>query len=133
MNGHCFAIQSSFCNYIYGEERASCFTFLSSWCLSVAIPHSDVDWSAVVCECVISLSYSLALLYPSKTKHKTKEVYLGFGFENQNYNTNYRLMQVKSIAEYSAIRSPFIKLPFVFKTFVLSIFKWPLKAGFTVI
>ena len=25
-----------------------------------------------------------------------------------------------------------IKLPFVFKTFVLSIFKWPLKTGFTV-
>ena len=26
----------------------------------------------------------------------------------------------------------FIKLPFVFKTFVLSIFEWPLKTGFTV-
>ena len=29
--------------------------------------------------------------------------------------------------EHSAIRLPFIKLPFVFKTFVLSIFEWPLK------
>ena len=28
--------------------------------------------------------------------------------------------------------STFIKLPFVFKTFVLSIFEWPLKTGFTV-
>ena len=27
----------------------------------------------------------------------------------------------------------FIKLPFVFKTFVLSIFEWPLKTGFTVL
>ena len=34
--------------------------------------------------------------------------------------------------EHSAICSTFIKLPFVFKTFVLSIFKWPLKTGFTV-
>ena len=40
-------------------------------------------------------------------------------------------MQVKSIAD-SAILSTFIKLPFVFKTFVLSIFEWPLKTGFTV-
>ena len=34
--------------------------------------------------------------------------------------------------EHSAIHSTFIKLPFVFKTFVLSIFEWPLKTGFTV-
>ena len=45
------------------------------------------------------------------------------------FKTDYRLMQVKSI---SAIFSTFIKLPFVFKTFVLSIFEWPLKTGFTV-
>ena len=42
-------------------------------------------------------------------------------------------MQFKSIAEHSAIISTFIKLPVVFKTFVLSIFGWPLKAGFTVV
>ena len=35
--------------------------------------------------------------------------------------------------EHSAILSTFIKLPFVFKTFVLSIFEWPLKTGFAVI
>ena len=40
--------------------------------------------------------------------------------------TNYRLMQVKSIAECS------FKLPFVIKTFVLSIFEWPIYTGFTV-
>ena len=34
--------------------------------------------------------------------------------------------------EHSAIFFIFIKLPFVFKTFVLSIFEWPLKTGFTV-
>ena len=50
------------------------------------------------------------------------------------FKTNYRLMQIKSIAECSkiAILSTFIKLPFVFKTFVLSIFEWPLKTGFTI-
>ena len=35
--------------------------------------------------------------------------------------------------EHSAILLTFIKLPFVFKTFVLSIFEWPLKTGFTVL
>ena len=40
------------------------------------------------------------------------------------------LMQVKSIAEcsrHSAILSTFIKLPFVIKIFVLSIFEWLIK------
>ena len=34
--------------------------------------------------------------------------------------------------EHSAILLTFIKLPFVFKTFVLSIFEWPFYTGFTV-
>ena len=34
--------------------------------------------------------------------------------------------------EHSAILSTFIKLPFDYKTFVLSIFEWPLRTGFTV-
>ena len=34
--------------------------------------------------------------------------------------------------EHSAILSTFIKLPFSIKTFVLYIFEWPLKTGFTV-
>ena len=34
--------------------------------------------------------------------------------------------------QHSAIRSTFIKLPFAIKTFVLSIFEWPLKTCFTV-
>ena len=43
-------------------------------------------------------------------------------------------MQVKSIAEYSsAILSAFIKLPFVIKIFVLSMFEWPFYTGFTVL
>ena len=38
-----------------------------------------------------------------------------------------------ALLEHSAILSTFIKLPFVFKTFFLSIFEWPLKTGFTVL
>ena len=34
--------------------------------------------------------------------------------------------------EHSAILSTIIKLPFVFKTFVLSIFEYPLKTGFNI-
>ena len=41
-------------------------------------------------------------------------------------------MQVKSIAEWhSAILSTGTELPLVFEAFVLSIFEWPLKTGFT--
>ena len=43
-------------------------------------------------------------------------------------------MQVKSFAEWehSAVLSTFIKLPFVIKIFVLSIFEWPFHTGFAV-
>ena len=36
-------------------------------------------------------------------------------------------------AEHSALLLTFIKLPFVINIFVLSIFEWPLKTGFTVL
>ena len=45
------------------------------------------------------------------------------------FKTDYPLMQVKSIA----ILSTCIKLPFVIKIFVLSMFGWLLKTGFTVL
>ena len=40
---------------------------------------------------------------------------------------------MNALLEHSAILSTFIRLPFAFKTFVLSIFEWPLKTGFTVL
>ena len=46
--------------------------------------------------------------------------------KNLVFKADYRLMQVKNIAECS-----FIKLPFVIKICVFSIFDWPLKTGFT--
>ena len=55
--------------------------------------------------------------------------------QNLGSKTDYRLMKVKSIAEcskgeHSAIFSTFIKLPFVIKIFVLSIFEWTFYTGF---
>ena len=53
------------------------------------------------------------------------------GFQDQlslNAGQKYcRMLQ----GEHSAILSTFIKLPFVLKIFVLSIFKWPFYTGFT--
>ena len=46
---------------------------------------------------------------------------------------NTPLMQVKRRGEHSAKLLTFIKLPFVIKIFVLSIFEWPFYTGFTVI
>ena len=54
------------------------------------------------------------------------------GFQDQlslNAGQKYCIMLQ---GEHSAILSTFIKLPFVTRNFVLSIFEWPLKAGFTV-
>ena len=54
------------------------------------------------------------------------------GFQDQlslNAGQKYcRMLQ----GEHSAILSTFIRLPFVIKTFVLSIFEWPFYTGFTV-
>ena len=56
------------------------------------------------------------------------------GLKESN-QTNKQIMQVKSIAEgeHSAILLTFVKLPFVIKIFILSIFEWPFYTGFTVI
>ena len=60
------------------------------------------------------------------------------GFQDQlslNAGQKYcSLMQVKSIAECSngSILQYFIKVPFVIKLFVLSIFECPLRTGLTV-
>ena len=67
-----------------------------------------------------------------------KPVLSGHSQKDQKWvlKTNYRLMQVKSIAEcskHSAILSTCIKLPHGFTTFVLSIFECLLKTGFTVL
>ena len=55
---------------------------------------------------------------------------------NLVFNTNYRFKSIaecsKGALKHSTILSTFIKLPFVIKIFVLSIFEWPFYTGFTV-
>ena len=55
-----------FCNHLAWEDRADFLTLIlvvlllsSCWC-SVSTPHGSLGWSAV-CDCHISLSYSLTL------------------------------------------------------------------------
>ena len=83
-------------------------------------------WSAQPVVCTIKGMYSVKPVLSHHSKRRPTLV----------LKTDYRLMQVKSIAECShgafCNTSTFIKLPFVIKTFVLSIFEWPLKTGFTV-
>ena len=76
--------------------------------------------------------------YRRDSPHTVKPVLSGhskktkIGFQDQlllNEGQKYcRMLQ----GEHSAILSAFIKLPFVIKIFVLFIFEWPLKTGFTV-
>ena len=50
------------------------------------------------------------------------------------FKTNYRLLQVKSIAESRSILQyfrPSFKLPFGVKIFIFSIFEWLFYTGFT--
>ena len=70
---------------------------------------------------------------PVLSGHSKKRPIFGFqgqlllnkGIKGQKYC---RMLQ----REHSAIISTFIKLPFVIKIFVLSIFEWTLQTGFTV-
>ena len=57
---------------------------------------------------------------------------LKFGFEDQlSLNAGQKYCRIRQ-GEHSLILLTFIKLPFVIKIFVLSIFKWPFYTGLTV-
>ena len=60
---------------------------------------------------------------PVISSHSTRRP--KFGFQDQ--------LSLNALREHSAILLTFIRLPFVFKIFVMSIFEWPLKTGFTVV
>ena len=74
---------------------------------------------------VVTIYSKICLVWPLKKNTK-----IGFQYQlSLNSGQKYcRMLQ----GEHSAILLTFIKLPFFIKTFVLSIFKWPLKTGFTV-
>ena len=70
---------------------------------------------------------------PSLSGHSKRRPKIGFqGRLLLNAGQKYCRMLQESILQYfSAILLTFIKVPFVLKTFVLSIVEWPLKRGFT--
>ena len=65
---------------------------------------------------------------PVRNSHSQKD-------RNLVFKTDYRRSKVLQNApgEHSAILLTYTKLPFVIKTLVLSIYKWPFYTGFTVI
>ena len=74
----------------------------------------------------------------SKNYHCTVKLVLSGLKKDQKIGFQYRLLLNAGQKycrmlqrEHSAILSTFIKLPFTIKTFVVSIFQWPLKTGFT--
>ena len=80
-----------------------------------------------------NLLYFILLIVYSKTcPEQSLKTNTKIGFQDQlllNKGQTYcRMLQW----EHSAILLTFIKLPFVIKTFVLSIFEWPLKTDFNV-
>ena len=70
-------------------------------------------------------------LKPALSSHSKRRPKIGYQDQlSLNAGLKYcRMLQ----GEHSAIPLTFIKLPFVFKTFVLSIFEWLPKTGFTVV
>ena len=79
-------------------------------------PSISAEW--------VHVQYRVITVNPSTNGHSKKD-------KKMLFNTNCRLMQDKSIAEYSAILSTPIELPFIIKIFVLSTFEWLLNTGFT--
>ena len=53
------------------------------------------------------------------------------GFQDQSLNVGQKHCRILQ-REHSAKLSTYIKLPFVIKIFVLSVFEWPFYTGFTV-
>ena len=115
-------------------ENSSSFQNSSQWIVVNFYSYLPIIWNfADVYTMVCTVGVHVVWIY-SKTclkgslKKKTK-----IGFQDRlslNAGQKYcRMLQ----EEHSAILSTFIKLPFVINIFVLSIFEWPLKTGFTVI
>ena len=81
----------------------------------------------IILPCKTSVTFSKTCLkHPLSKRQK-------IGFKDQlSLNAGQKYCRMLP-GEHSAILSTFIKVPFVIKIFVLSIFVWPLKTGFTVI
>ena len=81
-----------------------------------------------------ALIYSVIVFIYSKTCVKRQLKHR----QNKEFNNNWKLNEGLKYCrmlplEHSAILLTCIKLPFVIKIFVLSIFEWPIYTGFTVL
>ena len=95
--------------------------------MTYVISISHVSWLLYFIEVVCYISYSKTCVKRPLSKRPK------IGFQDQlllNAGQKYcRMLQ----GEHSATLLTFIKLPFVIKIFVLSIFEWPFYTGFTVL
>ena len=76
---------------------------------------------------LLKVTYTVKPVLSSHSK-RTPKLFFQYGLSLNAGQKYCRMLQ----GEHSEMLSSFIKLPFVFKTFVLFIFEWPLKTGFTV-
>ena len=102
-------------------------TLIVLFCYWISLPYGKIIWitNDLSIQTTCKLYYrKTCLKRPLKKKTKIGFQYLLSLNAGQKYC---RMLQ----GEHSAILSTFIKLPSVIKIFVLSIFEWPLKTGFT--
>ena len=90
----------------------------------------------VVLNKVSCILYSYCLQYSKTCLKRPLKKGPKFALDRSSLNAcqKYCRMLLESILQYlehSTILSTFIKLQFVIKTFVLSIFEWPFRTGFT--
>ena len=84
----------------------------------------------------IILEAETSVYYLEKDKYTVEPVLSSHSKRRQKIGFQDRLSPIKcrsKVLEHSAILSTYIKLAFVIKIFVLSIFEWSLKTGFTVL
>ena len=87
-----------------------------------------MPWVGLTSVCV---AFSGHFVMPVLSGHSKRRPKLGFQ-DHLLLNAGQKYCRML-LREHSAILLTLIKLPHVFKTFVLSIFEWPLKTGFTII
>ena len=117
------------------QEACERGTFVSLITISGSMSNVGQDFEKLMCMDINTIYTALMNLSDSQTVQDKVIYYVitvkpvlsshSKGRPKSAFKTNYRLMQVKSIAECSAILLTFIKLPFVIKIFILSIFEWP--------
>ena len=93
--------------------------------MAKGVPHSQKKYT------ICRPEEALTTVKPVLSGHSKRKPKIGFQ-DQLSLNAGQKYCKMLQ-GEHSAILSTFIKLPFVIKIFVLSIFEWPLKTGSTVL